>query len=460
MTGVPLSPRLRAQPRRRHAFDDRVLEEAVEGLLRAGQPEAAAEAEALLAGMSLNRGHKDEALQRLERARELVEGRRPSPEKAFVLQELARVLMMSEDFERSIEVGSASLRMAEELGLVAVRSRNLNTLRRCEVVMRRLSGLDDLEEAIAIGAAANSHEEARRREPHLDDGQIGDSGAPVLSTSRLPRRPIASAWRRTSSGSGRSTCSSATGRADGTKRWPRPTAFIRDIEAGRGHYMETSCRQIRGEIELARGDTEAALADAWRATEAGARGQGPPDRSTRDGVRGPGAAAAGDEAGAAPLADELLEAWSESGVRPPHESVDGAWRFGDLGRSAEFVQALDRAQAQIPWHQAARHVAPARWSQALPTSTADRVGAGRGLREVAGGRELASQNRPTALRLRAARGSRLAGLHAAGCDRMGGTGRSRCVGASQPEPPQRRKAVTALPRACQSAMPPSSSGRA
>ena len=47
----------------------------------------------------------------------LVEDRGPSPEKAYVLQELSRIAMMGSDFERAIELGSESLRLAEELGL-------------------------------------------------------------------------------------------------------------------------------------------------------------------------------------------------------------------------------------------------------------------------------------------------------------------------------------------------------
>ena len=54
--------------------------------------------------------------------------------------------------------------------------------------------------------------------------------------------------------------------------------------------------------------------------------------------------------------EELLEAWQVAGVRPLHESVDGAWALFDLGRRAELVQAVDRARAQTPWHEAARHV--------------------------------------------------------------------------------------------------------
>jgi class 3 adenylate cyclase/tetratricopeptide (TPR) repeat protein len=340
------------------AFDDRVLEEAVEGLLRAGQPEAAAEAEALLAGMSLNRGHKDEALQRLERARTLVEGRGPTPEKAFVLQELARVLMMSEDFDRTIELGTASLRLAEELGLDAVRARNLNTLGVAKAVSGDLSGLADLEQAVAIASAAHSHEEASAAgNLAWTTAMIGDlrraSELHVQARSVADRMGLRAyiRWQR----------AEHVFHCHWEGRWDEALAtadaFIRDIEAGNAHYMESSVRQVRGEIDLARGDVVAALAEARRATEA-ARGANDPQTlnptlAFEVRVR----VLDGDRDGAAPLADELLEAWTASGVRPPHEAVDGAWALRDLGRSAELLQALDRAKVQTPWHQAARHLA-------------------------------------------------------------------------------------------------------
>ena len=58
-----------------------------------------------------------QAVEQLESAFSLVEDRGPSPEKAYVLQELSRITMMGSDFERAIELGSESLRLAEELGL-------------------------------------------------------------------------------------------------------------------------------------------------------------------------------------------------------------------------------------------------------------------------------------------------------------------------------------------------------
>jgi tetratricopeptide (TPR) repeat protein len=136
-------------------LDDAVLEEATDGLLRSKNVEAAAEAQARLGGVWLNRGDRDRAFAHVERARDLVGDRGPSPTKAYVLQEFGRFLMMTDDFEGAIELSSESLGLAEALGLDAIRSRNLNTIGVARVNLGDRGGLEDLERAIEIGAAAH-----------------------------------------------------------------------------------------------------------------------------------------------------------------------------------------------------------------------------------------------------------------------------------------------------------------
>ena len=53
-------------------FDDALLEEAAREFVRGGKPEAAARAHAMLGGIWLNRGQRDQAVVHLENARELV----------------------------------------------------------------------------------------------------------------------------------------------------------------------------------------------------------------------------------------------------------------------------------------------------------------------------------------------------------------------------------------------------
>src|SRR5436190_21355790 len=108
-------------------LDDWVLTESSERLLATGKIEDAAEARARLAGVWVNRGERDQALEHLEFAQQLLADREPSPAKAFVLQELARILMMADD-RQAFGLAYESLQIAEGLGLEAVRARNLNTI--------------------------------------------------------------------------------------------------------------------------------------------------------------------------------------------------------------------------------------------------------------------------------------------------------------------------------------------
>ena len=133
--------------------------------------------------------------------------------------------------------------------------------------------------------------------------------------------------------------------------------FLRGVEAGSGHYMESTCRYLRGTIELARGHTEAALADATRSTEAARVARDPQNLNPAMAFEAHVRLVIGDEAAASSLADELLVSWGANGVRPPHESVYGAWAFTDLGRQPDFLAALDRAKGQRLWHEAARLIA-------------------------------------------------------------------------------------------------------
>jgi class 3 adenylate cyclase/tetratricopeptide (TPR) repeat protein len=339
------------------SLDDSVLEEAASGLLGAGNPEASAEAQALLGGIWLGRGDRDEAVRHLESAFGLVQDRGPSPEKAYVLQELSRIAMMGNDFDRAIELGSESLGLAEELGLDATRARNLNTLGVGRIHTGDPGGLDDLEQAVAIAAAAHSHEEAsaaanlawmtallgdlrRAGELHEQSRRIADR----LGLDSFIR------WLR----------AEHAFHCHWEGRWDEALStadeFIREVEAGQSHYMEAACRYIRGTIRLARGDVTAALADARRATDAARGARDPQTLNPALAFEARTRLAVDDRERANALADELFDAWRSQGVPPGHECVDGVWAFSELGRSSEFADALERGRAQTPWHEAARLV--------------------------------------------------------------------------------------------------------
>jgi class 3 adenylate cyclase/tetratricopeptide (TPR) repeat protein len=341
------------------ALDDSVLLDATEGLLRAGKVEAAAEAQARLAGIWLNRGDTDAGLEGLERARELVTDRGPSPAKAFVLQELGRTSMMADDFPRAIEFASESLRLAETLDLGASRARNLNTLGVSRIATGDPGGVADLERAMEIAAAAHSHEEigaaANLTWMTVLLGDMRRAGELHELSRTLARRLGVSGFIRWVEAEHTFHCY-------WEGRWDDALAAIDDyfqtIKGTAGHYMDGPCRAVRSAILLARGRTQEALAEARLATERSRPVKDPQTINPVLAYEAQAALVAGERAAAESLANELVEAWSATGIRQPIELSASPWVFRELGRSAEVIHALDeRAIGETPWHHAARLIA-------------------------------------------------------------------------------------------------------
>jgi predicted ATPase/class 3 adenylate cyclase len=340
------------------ALDNSVLVDAAEGLFRAGKIEAAAEAEARQGGIWLNRGDRARAIEHLERGRRLVEERATSPEKAYVLQELARAMMMADD-ERGIGLAKESLRLAEEMGLDASRARNLNTLGCAKVtLMGDPSGLDDLEQAAAIGAAANSHEEVSAL-ANLQTmvGLLGD----LRRAAEIQEQTLASARRQGLAGFIRWQEAELAMARYLQGQWTAALAisdeFIEAAEAGSPHYMESVCRYVRGAVYLARGDVKAALVDARRGTEVARSVADPQALNPAVAFEARVELAAGNVKTSQALADELLVLWGDRGVRPMQESVDGSWVLVGLGRESGLVEAIEHVPAKTLWHEGARRIA-------------------------------------------------------------------------------------------------------
>jgi class 3 adenylate cyclase/tetratricopeptide (TPR) repeat protein len=338
-------------------LDDSVLEDATDGLLQAGNAEGAAEAQARLGGVWLNRGDTDRALQHLERGRELLAERGASPEKAYVLQELARVLMMAGDLEGAIEVASESLRLAEALGLEPVRSRDLNTIGVSRTVMGDRGGLQDLERAMAIGGAVNSHEEvsALANLTYMTAvlGDLRRAAEMHEETRRLARQRGLTAFVRWQQGEHVAYCYYLG-------QWEEALAvadeFLREAEASSTHYQAAGSRCIRAMVWLARGDVEAAVAEARRGVELA--------RNVKDAqllypalaVGARVALASGDKARANALANELVEAWRTGSPQQPDECSAGSWLFRDLARAPELEAALEHVGTGTAWQEVATKI--------------------------------------------------------------------------------------------------------
>jgi hypothetical protein len=308
----------------------------------------------------MNRADRDRALEYLERARELVEGRPPSSEKAYVLQELARVVVMAEDFDRGIEMAFESLRLAEELDVPAARARNLNTIGVARVATGDRRGLHDLEQAVEIAAAVHSHEEiAALANLTWMNVVLGDlrRARPLHARSlELARRLGVWAfirWQEAEEVLHRYW----DGRWDDALEMSEH--YLREIESSRaGHYMEGMCRSLVASIAVARGHEELAWAEAQRAAALARPTKDPQTVNSSLVFEAQAALAVGETAAAAAVADELVVAWRSVGIRQPHELAVAPWVFTDLGRAGEVLAALEAESRSItPWHEAARRLA-------------------------------------------------------------------------------------------------------
>ena len=336
-------------------LDDAVLADAIEGFLQAGKIEQAAEAEGLLGGVWLNRGDRDSSLEHLERGRKLVEDRGPSPAKAYVYQELARVLMMAEELERSIELVSESLELAETLGLEAIRSRNLNTRGVARILNGDTGGLEDLERAVEIGAAAHSHEEASAAANlawmHARLGNLRRAGELHEQARAIADRLGVTSFIRWQQVEHVFHCY-------WNGRWDEALAtadeYLAAISGAPSHYMEGACRTSRAAIWLARGRVDEAVAEAHLGTELARPAKDAQSINPALTFEAFALLAQGDRSAAGALADELVEAWRDVGIVHPNECADAPWIFIDLGRTDELEQALAEAKGFTPWHEAAR----------------------------------------------------------------------------------------------------------
>ena len=338
-------------------LDDSVLEDATEGLLRAGNPEGAAEAQARLGGVWLNRGDSDRALLHLERGRELLAQRGASPEKAYVLQELARVLMMADDFERAVEVASESLRLAEALGLEPVRSRDLNTIGVARAVMGDRRGLEDLERAMAIGGAVNSYEESSAlANLTFMTAVLGD----LRRAAEMHEQTRSLARQRGLSAFVRWQQAEHVGYCYWLGRWDEALAaaddFLREAEASSTHYQDAACLCIRAMVWVAQGVGEAAVAEANRGLDLARNVKDPQLLNPTLAAAARVTLATGDRSAAHALADELVAAWRSTLPRQPQECSESAWAFQELARGEDLRATFEQIGTRTPWHEAAERV--------------------------------------------------------------------------------------------------------
>jgi class 3 adenylate cyclase/tetratricopeptide (TPR) repeat protein len=330
------------------------LDKAVHALLAAGDREGAARAEIMLADAKWTGGSRDLAYEHLARAVELLEGSPPSPSKARVLSEVSRYHMLAGRSDDAIRIGGEALRMAEQLGLHEIRAHALNNIGAARARIGDEQSFADLRRSIEIATSANSIEALRGyNNLGVQYLQLGDT------------RKAAAAWsagwelarRYRGVPNARFLQSQLFSAAFGMGRWDEFLRLGEEFvaEAGPGHYQSTLFVELRGRVRLARGDLAGALEDS-EANLARSRAIKDPQRTQPAlGFAAFALLTAGRVSECEERVEELL-AEDPIGLPVPNwvnPVLELAWILTGLGRGAEFLELVARAERSTKWLEAA-----------------------------------------------------------------------------------------------------------
>jgi class 3 adenylate cyclase len=335
--------------------DVTLLEQARDELLGAGNAEGAGEAETRLAEHFWLEGDRDAAFAHLRNAGDLVESLPPSFVKAHAIATASRFRMLAAEDEEAIRLGREALTMAEELGLDDVRAAALNNIGCARNSRGDEQGLTDLAEAAQLAQSANAPFELCRAKNNLA-AQLWLRGQLVRSLE-LWREVDEDAVRYGQIGFARWVRGALVNLEYTLGDWDEAEAgtdaFVSEIEAGLPHYLASQAYSTRALIRLARGEPEAALADAEQAVVLATRAADPqallPAVARLAHISGE----LGDRAKAAARAEEYVAALKTGGATG--YAVTGvhivSWTLTALGRGRELAAALRPFHG--PWARAA-----------------------------------------------------------------------------------------------------------
>jgi CheY-like chemotaxis protein len=336
-----------------NAEGDEALVEASSSL-EARDPEAAAEAEVILADIFWRRGRHAESVRHQDRAEVLVGDARPSRRKAYVVAQLSRFHMLAFEPEESIRLGEEALAMVERLGLNDMRAAVLNTLGTTRGALGDPGGVDQIDEAIALSRGQEPYELVRalNNRAHLlvHTGNLAELRPTVEEMNAVGESLGSREWIRWALDK-KVTLEYLSGNWD--DGWSIVDALVREVDAGMQHYLAGPWRMMRGRIQLARGDTAAATEQALRGL-AEARDAGDPQVVAPLLVWNARLLGARREAHA--LFDEFIETWIRlrtAAAGPPGAIADAAMTARTLTREQEFEDAANRNVGAERWVEAA-----------------------------------------------------------------------------------------------------------
>jgi DNA-binding SARP family transcriptional activator len=336
-----------------------LFEQARNALLEVGDRVGAAEAQTLGALPLRRSGRPIEALDAAQSAAALLAEAPPSPAKAYVLANLARLLSLAARRDKeAIEMASTALGMAEELGRDELKAHALNTIGMTRVVAGDPAGIEQLEASLDLALEHGSPFELGRVYNNLRAGYEA-VGRPKEASATL------AAWLEMQERYGLPTRFARRDLAFDDYyggRWEQATRLVAELLAP-GHdadplWDDPALHALDAALRLAGDDIQGAAAECERALEI-ARAQ----QQDAEGLaslrfllflRAEIALAESRPAAANQLVDTAL---AISGPTYPNDTILIALVLADLGREQDVVLQAASARPSDAWAQAAAAIA-------------------------------------------------------------------------------------------------------
>jgi tetratricopeptide (TPR) repeat protein len=353
------------------AGDERLheaLEAARAAFLEIEDPDRAAETDAVQAEACWYRADADQANFYLRRAERLIRDRPPTPSKARILAEVARVHMVGARHAEATAVGNEALVIADQLGLVEVRAGLLVTLGSSRMFLGAPAAARPIaEEGLELALHLNLAQVSWRAINNLSVAVLiaeGDAeGAAKLCEDGLRRAERLGVRAQVGWFQGfLAIALFHLGRFDEALRFAELT-----LDADTPHYRMADGYRVRAKIRLARDNAAGAASDVEQTVEF-ARRIG--ERQVLMPAYAEGAlvlSTLGRRADASAFVDEaigVVQTQVTSGNTDP-SFVPFALVAVDLGRAADFLEATESIGYRSPWLVAAHTYASGEGEQAV-----------------------------------------------------------------------------------------------
>jgi class 3 adenylate cyclase len=347
-----------------HGRGEEELDRAVSALADS-DPAASAEAAVARGELVWQRGDQHGSFAYFERAAAAVEDLPVSREKLFVVSQVARFLTLAGRSPEGRDLAEQAIAMAEELDDKELLADALNTRGVARSTFGEVGYIEDLERSLELGLQINTWRAGRA---YINLGStLANMVGDVPRAEALIREGLAFAERLGLRLSLRWFRGNLAEIAYERGLWDEALRLAEE-ELGdpEPHYMNSTCRRVRVQVRLARGDPEGALADSAASVEHSRAVRDPQDLFPTLADSAFVHAVTGDFAGAAAAFDELEHA--RNAIEEPDLSgtwiVTLAFALLELGRGAELVEEELEADVRTPW-----------WHAALAVARGDLVGA-------------------------------------------------------------------------------------